>query len=428
MAILALELANLVLWTSSSHRRTDAAIADAVLALIAAVCIGIFIHFEHRNRLQAEALFSIWITITLLCDAARARSFFRRDGYTQLGGITAAVAALKGVLMILEEIPKSKHIKDEKTKQETGNEAAAGFWNRSLLLWLTPTLLSGYREILNGEHLDKLGPLFNSKHIFDRFSPKWKAGNQKSKHSLTKIALKFLYSPLLQALVPRFCLTAFSVAQPLYLRRVVLYVKDPIDSDATKGGLLATVVILYFGIAVSRSLYGQATYRFTALFRSLLVTEIYKKTFSLSYTEAQKTAATSLMSTDIEALIQLIPKSLEFCESLIEVPVYWYLLSTFVGKAAILAVIPVLLSFAVAGWFGNKLPAKVKQWNQSIEARVTAASAMLSQIKAIKMVGLEQVVSRLSMKMRETEMDNSAKVREYRTLVVALCTYSFAAI
>ncbi len=76
--------------------------------------------------------------------------------------------------------------------------------------------------------------------------------------------------------------------------------------------------------------------------RGVLISQILRKTFVLDYEEAKKSAALTLMSTDIEGISRVLPKVHEAWAGLIELGVGIYLLSTIVKEASILVIIPAL--------------------------------------------------------------------------------------
>lgn len=60
---------------------------------------------------------------------------------------------------------------------------------------------------------------------------------------------------------------------------------------------------------------------------------------------------------------------------------------------------------------GKKMPLAQKDWTASIADRVEKTSKMLSQIKAIKMTGLEDVMATYVQNLRETEVGHSKRTR-----------------
>lgn len=69
------------------------------------------------------------------------------------------------------------------------------------------------------------------------------------------------------------------------------------------------------------------------------------------------------------------------------------------------------------------MPSAQKLWNEAISNRVAKTSKMISQIKAVKMTGLEDVMSDYIQSLREEEVEHSKKTRTWlmRNYVLGTC-------
>lgn len=76
--------------------------------------------------------------------------------------------------------------------------------------------------------------------------------------------------------------------------------------------------------------------------RGALIPQIFHKTLGLSYSIAKESAATTLMSTDIEGIATGIPEIHKLWASLLELVVGFYMLSTVIDEATFLVVVPML--------------------------------------------------------------------------------------
>lgn len=111
-----------------------------------------------------------------MLDAAKARSCLSRGGSLgAVGSLVAAAAALKGVILLLEELPKRRHALQQ---QRWSSEATSGFWTRALFLWVNKILFTGYRNLIDTEDLAPLGPEFSATHLSDKFDTVWDKGKQ----------------------------------------------------------------------------------------------------------------------------------------------------------------------------------------------------------------------------------------------------------
>lgn len=141
----------------------------------------------------------------------------------------------------------------------------------------------------------------------------------------------------------------------------------------------------------------------------MLVMAVYKKSLRLSYTEAQKAEGVSLISADVDGVIEGLPYIHDVWACFIEFGVCMHLLTRIVGKASILILIPTASELqclfdqsnrnadecavlnAMAWYIGEHMPTARKNWNKGMQSRVSKTTLMLSQLKAIKMIGLDKV-------------------------------------
>lgn len=130
-----------------------------------------FLFVEHSHAFRPSSLFSIYLTIGVLLDVAKSRSFFYRGGSLYaVGSLVTAAAALKGLILLLEELPKTRHLLEQR---QCSTEVTSGFWTRALFLWLNKILFTGYRNIIDVEDLEPLGPEFSATYLSDRFATVW---------------------------------------------------------------------------------------------------------------------------------------------------------------------------------------------------------------------------------------------------------------
>jgi hypothetical protein len=128
-------------------------------------------HFEHRHAVESSPLPGLYIFISLLVDAAKARSYFLRigTGLYSLGCVLGLISVLKLVLLYLGELPRRYRV----NTHSSGPETIHGFWGRTFLFWLNSTLLLGFRNMLSIDDIPHLGPMFVSARLAANFEPIW---------------------------------------------------------------------------------------------------------------------------------------------------------------------------------------------------------------------------------------------------------------
>jgi hypothetical protein len=180
VALLGCEIANIVLWSVLPIFHTGYTTAASIMSCAGSLCIVIILYAEHMHSYRPSTFLSIFLSITLLFDIVKVRSYFLRDGMVSLAGLAITVLVLKLALVSLEEISKSHLVDKDRLQKPLSRESVSGFWNRAFFLWLNSTLLLGFRKILKVEDLPILGPEFNNEVLHNRFRSHWDMGEWQS--------------------------------------------------------------------------------------------------------------------------------------------------------------------------------------------------------------------------------------------------------
>ncbi|EQL02449.1 ABC transporter, transmembrane domain, type 1 [Ophiocordyceps sinensis CO18] len=425
VALVGIQLARTALWSSSVIFRSDAALAAASLSCLDALCMAAVLLAEHRHSPRPSTLLSVHLSLGVLFDVAMTRSCFRRHSLYALGCLSIVVVVLKMAILLLEEVSKKSLVHDQQLRSSLGRESTSGFWSRSLFLWLNSTLCFGFRSIMSVGDLQDLGPELRSERLFAKFQPFWGKANKSSPYCLPRVCLRTLAKPFLATVIPRLCHIGFKFAQPFLLQSIVKAVGERNLSRDTIGGLAGATVLVYTGIATTKAYYMHLTYRIITRLRGLLVSAIFDKTIKLKASDtANKLAAMTLMSTDIDGLENGLAYFHDIWASIIELALGIYFLAMLVGGASFLVVLPGLVTTAASIELARRMaPARVA-WNEKVQARVSATSDVLSHIKGIKMMGLVPNVSEYIHGLRVIEVDFSKKLRTLLIFMHAIASFS----
>ncbi|KAI2814154.1 hypothetical protein CBS115989_8778 [Aspergillus niger] len=145
------------------------------------------------------------------------------------------------------------------------------------------------------------------------------------------------------AVIPRLCLSAFTIMQPLLVDKITTYAALPETPETrNKGyGLIAASGIVYFGIAVSTAFYSRQTYRFIISIRGSLLATIYAQTLKRRSGEMGTDTAITLMGTDVERISTSLRDIHEIWASPIDIGLALWLLER---QLAVSCLMPVILS------------------------------------------------------------------------------------
>lgn len=422
------EAASLALRTLPTEYRTSTSIPAASVELVAAVTIGLIIYMQHRHAIRTSALLAIYLLVGILIDITKSRSYFIRSGQTALGGLAAATGSLRLGLFVFEEVSRRNLISDQNVRNNAGPESTSGWLSRTYFLFLTPMLATGFKKELQSSHLIKLGLDFSSKAMHTKLGKSWShEDKQKSAHSLFMVCLRTWKYQLLQMFVMRTVQSAFALALPFLLRRLVQIVdqdRNMAHADENRLGILGATILTFIGVTTSRTAYSHQSNRLSTQIRGGLATHLLEKTHNLHEKEAKKSAAMTLMSADIDGIISGLQNCIEIPITAVEIGLGMLFLYIFIGVSCFFILISVLFTTFGSYLLGKRIQPAAASWNQSMELRVAKTSQMLAQLQSIKMIGLGPTVRQFMQNLRVEELHVSAKYRSTVALSVVLVLFA----
>ncbi|GLA52801.1 hypothetical protein AnigIFM63604_009680 [Aspergillus niger] len=215
------------------------------------------------------------------------------------------------------------------------------------------------------------------------------------------------------AVIPRLCLSAFTIMQPLLVDKITTYAALPETPETrNKGyGLIAASGIVYLGIAVSTAFYSRQTYQFIISIRGSLLATIYAQTLKRRSGEMCTDTAITLMGTDVERISTSLRDIHEIWASPIDIGLALWLLER---QLAVSCLMPVILSLACISMIIKVSKSKnraQRAWIAKVELRIHATRQALSSIKSLKVLGLCNRVEEVIAGFRSTEIATSRKFR-----------------
>jgi ATP-binding cassette subfamily C (CFTR/MRP) protein 1 len=191
--------------------------------------------------------------------------------------------------------------------------------------------------------------------------------------------------------------------------------------------------------------YQHNTYRTITMVRGGLISMLTRKTTDLSVRDVDPASSLTLMSADIERIVQGWQTMHEMWASLIEIAVAIVLLEAQLGISCLIPVavaignfFSILESYINVLMISASLVASITVlgivisrqalWLNAIEQRISATTAMLGSMKGIKMTGLRSVLFKSIHGLRINELDISKGFRRLLIWNMALGKYTFCPI
>ncbi|KJK60537.1 multi drug resistance-associated protein MRP [Aspergillus parasiticus SU-1] len=296
-------------------------------------------------------------------------------------------------MLLLEMREKTSYL--QSPYRDYPPEATSGIINLSFVWWINRLFMTGYQKLMGNRDFYDLEPGLASGPAGERLKRAWeKHGSAKNKLLLPSVFVRCFWMKFLAVVWPRLCLTGFSFAQSFLIMAAVQHVERPMTAETRNRdyGLIGATFLVYLGIAVSNVHYRQSFSRVSTLFRGAMISLIHDRTLTLQdglYTES---AALTLMSTDVDGIIEHLENMNDVWARTIEV-----------------AIGITLLGLQLACLVGQKFVANSigndqQNWNLKIQKRVKNTSAVLGTMKATKVSGLSRALAQNLQEHREREL------------------------
>ncbi|KAG8630868.1 hypothetical protein KVT40_000008 [Elsinoe batatas] len=417
------QLALLVLW---SRDRGLAAWAQSVaacsLSLSTCVVMAPVSYLEQARSLRPSVLLNAYLLVTVILDAAVVRTSWLLDSIPKsITGMQTAALACKLAILILESQHKRNRL--VKSVNEKSPEDFSGLYSQSLFWWLNRIMWQGAKMVLSSADLYPISSDIAAKQLSDSFEEYavTVAAKGQQIHLISAI-VSLLRWPIVLAVLPRIALLGLTLCQPLLLRRLLSYLQaGAVNRDANTGyGLIGAYGVVYVGIALVSALYWHRQFRFLTMMRGILTTAIYKKALELEINAEDRAASVTLMSTDVQRIIRGFLDIHDMWANIIQVGVASYLIETQLGTAFVGPLAVAILAIGASLVLARFVTSFQMQWIGKIQERITFITSALGSMKAIKIGGLETIVTQLLHNTRKAELNAAGKFRLLSAVAVCI--------
>ncbi|KAI8633828.1 putative ABC transporter [Xylariaceae sp. FL1651] len=403
LSLLCFLSAHLVFAVNSSSQAEISLVISLTASLIAMLGLTALLQVEQRRTFRPSGSVIVYLTSSILTDialltlpleAAEPKYYFRP---------------------VLGRLPKRANPNILETPLSP--EDTESVLGRTFFIWINPILLKGYRNILTKDDLPTTSGKMKPSVTRQRMIRAWEQRNKPETPGTLLLALfTCVKGPFLMTIFPRLFLTVFRYSQPLLIKESIKYVSTPTKSSITSYGywLIVAALTIYVGLATSTAVYQQQLNRLKIMIRSALVGLIHHTTLSLptkAYHNGNDGKAVTLMSVDVDGLDGVSEMFHETWAQVLEVTVGLVLLAREVGLLWPLPILLIFLCSHVTRYIATHLQPRQKDWNNATEIRIAALTSMLSSIKIIKMLGLQDHISDRIRHLRQGELLAASKVR-----------------
>ncbi|KAK6213368.1 hypothetical protein QIS74_09370 [Colletotrichum tabaci] len=361
---------------------SKAAIAAAVLTIVDGLAAAALSFTEHSRSVGPSLLLSAFLVLSTIFHGVRLRTLWLKSVGVPIASLSTASLALKLVILVLEEQSKRRWIIGD--KEAWSSEETAGLSNRIGFHWLNVLLLKGYSAALSIAKLPIIDSKLLSESLWQRIGLKWKTASKEGNHVLLGTVFSVLKWPILAPIPAYLIIVGLQLAQPLLISSIMAYLATPVDHSEhqrnTGYGLIGAYGLVYLCIAAVTAMCQHLVYRYVSMMRGCLVLLIYQKTTSMSMVAAEDAAAVTLMSTDIERIINGMSKIHESWSTLLQMAVALALLYRQLGIVFVVPLGLFLLCAVGAGYLSGSAGTFQASWMKAIEKRVSYAPGSISPV------------------------------------------------
>ncbi|KAL9610623.1 MAG: hypothetical protein Q9167_004697 [Letrouitia subvulpina] len=406
-----LQLVLVLLWAESSLPFRNLAISASNVTLVVDLALAVLSTLEHTNSIQPSSTINIYLFFSVLFDAVIVRTLWLTPFSHKARDVFTATFVLKVLLLGLEAAEKRKYYINPDDKQRSPEESS-GIYNQAVYWWLNAIIFKGYQKELTPVDLYPISRNIAAETLDSRF---WHAWDSSSRHrnKLLFAVVNALKWEMVTPILSRLILIAFTICQPLMVRRFLDYLLDPdeIEDQNVGYGMIGAYFVVYFGMAISGGYYRTVWFRTLTMIRGILTAAVFRKTIHIQITASDDKAAVTLMSTDVDRIVTGLREIHELWANFVQIAIATYLLEIELGYACIAPLVVAALSFAVITYSSSYTKAFQRKWLIRTQKRVTITSSMLGSMKGIKFSGLTQGLESIIETLRLDEIRSSQDFR-----------------
>jgi ATP-binding cassette subfamily C (CFTR/MRP) protein 1 len=277
LLLLGTQVIMLGLWASTPEQRTAASIPATTVSTLGALALVLLSGLEDSRSIRPSAIINTYMLFSLLLDIPQARTLWLRPGPTSLPGVFSVGMAVKAISLCLEAFTKKRFLFPP--YRSTAPEMLVNLYDRTLLWWLNPMFLLGFKSEIAFEDLSPIDSGLSSKRLDSQFQTLWARYRSQPGRALLWALIVHCRVSVMAFMIPRLFLSAFRLSQPLLISSITNTMAKRVSQDSTSAGhaLIGATALVYCGLALSNVTYKRQLQRFQTRLRGVLVTSLYRK-------------------------------------------------------------------------------------------------------------------------------------------------------
>ncbi|CAF3522690.1 unnamed protein product [Fusarium graminearum] len=402
-------IAHLILTILADTPCRGLAIATAAVECLAFFVIGLYSKFRHSHSWRPSILITFYLSAHILLNIATTRTLWLMKGVSAITIVYSIGTLLQSFVLIVENVEKSHLLFDS---GRYSPEELASPLARLIFGWLVPLLRLGYDTILSMATLTPLSEDLKSRQLEPKLRQSMNLLLRLLKDTKNLSLLRELFRlrlGLLLPILPRLFLLGFTLAQPFLIHTAVSYTSLSHDERSVNEGnlLVAAFVLTFVGYASTAP-------------------------------GSLDTGSLTLMTVDVEKVMLGFEDLHELWASTAQIAIAIYVLASYMSWACVAPVIvPIgqqipetcatisptnnpIVCVAVTVPVTQRIGSAQGTWNAAVEKRVNATSAVLGNLKEVRILGIGGYASSLLQRLRAEEIIPSTHFRRLMAAIIVL--------
>ncbi|KAJ6779327.1 hypothetical protein PWT90_02510 [Aphanocladium album] len=396
---------------------------QAMIDVVSAALIGTLVYKEHRHSIRPSSVLALFLIADLLGDVERSSLRSHNFGHFLYSCHAAAPVILKFMMLVLQSVPKDHLIIDEELRQHMQENAAESLFKGLFSALLNPLATGIYLPRAFMRNSNQLDPELHPELLLQQLKRRWaiqqlpepgRPGN------LFIACLKTWKHILVPLMIARLALTALKCAHPFVLIRIIKSVEQQyseIDDGPRYYAAAAYGIAVFVGTAIAQEHFTHLMTCYTGRLRGGLIALQIDKLQRLTEADAKAFAPASLVSSDVDGIVDNIPNLLVIPISLVELGLGGSILSWFIDAPASIVCLPIILSSFMGYFIAKRMVPHFAKWKESTDRRTSSTSRVVQQLIGIKMLGLGPTICQFLQGLRVAEIQFLKPVGVFSALI-----------
>jgi len=174
LVLIGTQIALVVAWVLVGSLRTRASIPSAVLSLLASMALLYLSNLEHLRSTRPSSTINAFVFTTIVLDVPQCRSLWLRYSPGALPVVFTMSMIAKAVVLYLEARSKKSILLVP--YRLYGPEVLVNLYDRTVLWWLNPLFIRGYKGLITYKELFTIDPDLASERNEKTFLDRWVTG------------------------------------------------------------------------------------------------------------------------------------------------------------------------------------------------------------------------------------------------------------